>query len=221
MPRLHQVPRSDVTDPLTLSVYTNLFGDRDPVAQPGTAMGPPGHWWTVFANAPHLLEHFVFCSRMYLGPKMTLDPLLRELGQLRAGWLNGSHFVYSQHCKMGRAAGMTDVQVDAVKEWQVADCFDERQRTVLAYADCLVAQRGRVPDGVFAKLKSFLSDVEILELTYVTCCYDGYAVLSRALRIDFDDRDDPLVEVPAPDDFEGGNFLGEKNCRIRDNQGEI
>ncbi|MFM8906312.1 MAG: hypothetical protein ACKOIZ_01655, partial [Actinomycetota bacterium] len=24
-----------------------VFGDRDPVAQPGTATGTPGDWWTV------------------------------------------------------------------------------------------------------------------------------------------------------------------------------
>jgi alkylhydroperoxidase family enzyme len=210
MPRLRQVPRSEVTDPTVLAAYDALFGSRDPVARPGTAMGPPGHWWTVLAQAPHILEHFIQCSRMYLGPKMTLEPLLRELGQLRAGWLNGCQFVYSQHCKMARSAGMNDAQVEAVKEWQVADCFDDRQRTVLAYADYLITQRGRVPDGVFAKLRTFLSEIEIIELTYVTCCYDGYSVLTRALRLDFDDRDDPVVEVPAPEDYDGGNFLGDK-----------
>ncbi|WP_293901732.1 carboxymuconolactone decarboxylase family protein [Phenylobacterium sp.] len=208
MPRLRQVPRAEVTDPLVASVYQALFGDRDPVAEPGTATGTPGHWWTVLALAPHVLEHFVQCSRMYMGPKLSLDPMLRELGQMRAGWLNGCQFVYSQHCKMARGVGLADEQIDAIKAWQVADCFDERQRTVLAYVDCLVSQRGRVPDAVFAKLKSFLSDPEIVELTYVTCCYDGYSVLTRALRLEYDDRDDPVVEVAAPDAYDGADFMG-------------
>src|SRR5207248_6960068 len=29
-----------------------LFGDRDPVAEPGTATGTPGDWWPVFALVP-------------------------------------------------------------------------------------------------------------------------------------------------------------------------
>lgn len=210
MPRLRKVSRREVTDPIVRAVYEKLFGERDPVTHPGTAMGPPGDWWAVLAQTPHILEHFVMCSRMYLGPKMTLDPRIRELGQIRAGWLNGCQFVYSQHLKMGRGEGLTDAQVNAVKEWQVADCFDECQRTVLAYVDYLIGQRGRVPDAVFQKLQSFLSEVEIIELTYVTCCYDGYSVLTRALRIDFDDRDDPVVEVPASDDYDGGNFMGDR-----------
>ena len=213
MPRLRQVSRSAAQDPLVLSVYERLFGDRDPVAEPGTAMGTPGNWWTVLALAPHILEHFVQCSRMYLGPNMRLDPALRELGQLRAGWLNNCQFVYSQHCKMGRSAGLTDAQVRSIGEWQAAGAFDARQQAVLAYVDCLVLQRGRVPDGIFERLRAFLPDEEILELTYVTCCYDGYSVLTRALRLEFDDHDDPIVEVPAPEAYDGTDFMGGPGAR--------
>lgn len=208
MPRLRQVPKAEVSDPLVASIYARLFEGRDPVAQPGTATGTPGHWWTVLAQTPHVLEHFVLCSRMYMGEKMSLPPLLRELGQLRAGWLNGSQFVYSQHCKMARGTGMTEAQIQAIAEWQVADCFDDRQRTVLAYVDSLICQRGRLPDTLFARLKTHLSEVEIIELTYVTCCYDGYAVLTRALRLEYDDRDDPVVEIAAPEAYDGADFMG-------------
>ena len=209
MPRLRQVPRAELTDPLTKSVYQNLFGDRDPVAQPGTAMGTPGHWWTVLAQTPHVLQQFVMLSRMYMGDQMHLDPRLRELGQTRAGWLNGCQFVYSQHCKMSRTVGLTDQQIDAVKEWPVATCFDERERVVLAYVDCLVSQRGRVPEGIFEALRSHLSEPAIIELTYVVCAYDGFSVLTKALRLEFDDRDDATIEVAAPESYEGGTFMGE------------
>ena len=57
MPRLRQVPRSEATDPGVIATYDLLFGDRDPVAEPGTATGTPGDWWTVFANAPEVLRH--------------------------------------------------------------------------------------------------------------------------------------------------------------------
>ena len=60
---------------------------------------------------------------------------------------------------------------------------------------------------MFAALKAFLSDHEILELTYITCMYDMHAVMSRALRTEWDDRDDPIVEVAAPEDFSGADFL--------------
>ena len=198
MPRLRQVPRNEVASPTVLAQYDRLFPGRDPVSQPGTKTGSPGNWWTVFAAVPGIVDHVVQSVQFYTDPNRKLNPALRQLGQVRAGWLNSSQFVYSQHCKAARAAGLSDKKIAAIKEWQVADCFDEKERTVLAYTDYLIDQRGRVPDAVFAKLKSFFSDEEILEMTYVTCLYDAHSVMSRALRLEFDDRDDPVIEVPAP-----------------------
>ena len=72
----------------------------------------------------------------------------------------------------------------------------------------VLAAGGRTPDGVFAALKGFLSDEEIMELTYIVCLYGMHEVMSRALRLEYDDRDDPIVEVPAPEKFDAGDFLG-------------
>jgi alkylhydroperoxidase family enzyme len=80
----------------------------------------------------------------------------------------------------------------------VAACFSPRERAVLAYTDCLVLEGGRVPDALFAALREHLDDVEILELTYVTCMYEMHATMCRALRLEFDDVDDRVTEVPAP-----------------------
>ena len=201
MPRLREVSRKDAKAKVVLQAYDLLFGpDRDPVANPGTETGTPGDWWTVFALVPDALDHALRGFRFYQSPDRKLNPVFRELGQTRAGWLVGSQFVFSQHCKSCRRVGISDEKVAALKDWQVADCFTDEERAVLAYVDCLVALRGRVPDGIFAKLKSFLSDEEVLELTYTTCMYDMHAVMTKALRLEYDDRDDPVVEIPAPAD---------------------
>ena len=63
---------------------------------------------------------------------------------------------------------------------------------------------GRVPDATFAALKAGLGDEEILELTYITCTYDLHATMCRALRLEYDNVDERIVEIPAPD--ERANF---------------
>ncbi len=133
--------------------------------------------------------------------------MLRELGQTWAGWATGSQFVFSQHCKSLRGLGVSDDKIAAIPTWQTAECFDARERLVLAYADRLVTHRGRVPDALFAQLKAAFGDEEILELTYVTCLYDMHAVMSKALRTEFDDRDDHITEIAAPEDFSARDFL--------------
>ncbi len=113
----------------------------------------------------------------------------------RAGWAKESQFVFSPHCKTGRDAGLTEEQIQAIPSWSTADCFSPAERAVLAYTDALVLGGGRVTDEGFAALRAGLSDEEILELTYAISLYEMQATISRALRLEFDDRDDPIVEV--------------------------
>jgi len=210
MPMLRPVPRSEITDEVVLAYFKHLFGDRDPTLEPGTATGTRGDWWSVFALSPDIFRHAVSGFALYRSPQRRLDPILRELGQTRAGWVKGSQFVFSQHCKSLRGLGCSEQKIAAVPHWQVADCFDEQERAVLAYADCLSQAGGRTPKAVMDRLKTFWDDQQILEFTYITCLYDMHAVITRALRLEFDDREDPIVEVAAPDGFDAADFLGER-----------
>jgi alkylhydroperoxidase family enzyme len=208
MPRLREVPRAEADEKVALPLYTQLFGNRDPVSEPGTATGTRGDWWSVFANSPDTLKHAAQGFAYYRSPARKLDPVLRELGQTWAGWATGSQFVFSQHCKSLRGLGVSEAKIEALPVWQTSDVFDAKERLVLAYADRLVCHQGRVPDALFAQLQAAFSDEEVLELTYITCLYFMHAVMSRALRTEFDDRDDPIVEVPAPEGFDALDFLG-------------
>ena len=200
MPRLKQIPKAEAEAPIVQSMDRRLFGDRDPVAEPGTATGTPGDWWTVFANSPDVLEHACRGFALYASPDRKLSPKLRELGQTRAGWLVGSQFVFSQHCKACRAYGFSEEKIEAIKAWSISDLFTPVERTLLAYTDALVQGFGRVDDAVFDALREHLNDEEILEFTYITLTYSLHAVMSVALRLEFDDRAEPNVEVAAPDD---------------------
>jgi len=196
MTRLRQVPRAEASSEV-LPLYDLLFGERDPVAEPGTATGTPGNWWTVFALVPEVFRHAVSGFALYRGERK-ISPRLRELGQTRAGFARGSQFVFSQHCKACRSVGLSEEQIEAIPAWQTASCFSDEERAVLAYTDELVLQGGRVQDATFAALKRSLSDEEILELTYITLTYELHATMCRALRLEYDDVPERIVEIPAP-----------------------
>ena len=176
-------------------MYDFLFGDRDPVAEPGTSSGTPGDWWTVFALVPAVFDHAVGGFGVYRGSESVLDPKLRELGQCRAGWARGSQFVFSQHCKAMRTAGFTEEQVQAIP-FGAARRAGRRSRPPCSRtptASCY--DGGRVPDSVFDALKAELTDEQILYLTYITALYDMHAVMSKALRTEYDNREEPIVEI--------------------------
>ena len=198
MPRLKEAGR-EANNPYANAIFDLLFGDRDPIKEPGTATGTPGNWWTVFNIVPDAFNHTTDGFRFYRDEKRKIDPKLRELGQIRAGFAVGSQFVFSQHCKASRDVGLTEEQIQAIPNWSTANCYSDVERAVLAYTDALVLQRGRVPEALFDQLKTHLSDEEILEFTYITCTYMMHAIMSRALRLEYDDVDERVVEIAAPD----------------------
>jgi alkylhydroperoxidase family enzyme len=202
MPRLRQVPRAEAS-PEALASYTRLFGDRDPVSQPGTATGTPGNWWSVMALVPDILTYFQAGGALFRNERRVLPAYFRELGVLRAGFLRGSQFVFSQHCKGARAAGVPEDKIAALPSWSGADAFDARERALLAYVDEYVLADGRVQDATFARMQSHFPDEAILELTYITGLYQMYASFSRALRLEYDDVPERVVEIPVPGGGDG------------------
>jgi len=209
MPRLRQVGRADTEDPTVHASYDFIFGEGvDPADGARTDTGSSGDWWTVFALVPDVLTHAVGGFMLYRSPDRRVPPVLRELAQTRVGWAAGSSFVYSQHCKSLRGLGVAEDKIAAVSSWTVSPLFDPTERAVLAYADALVLDRGRVDDEVVEALRAALSDEEVLELTYIAATYAMHATIARALRLESDDRPEPVTEEAAPAGFDAGRFAG-------------
>ena len=197
MPRLRPVSK-DEASPEIRAVYQKYFGDRDPVKEPGTATGTPGNWWTVHALDPAIFQHCLDGFALTIGENASFDPKLRELAITRTGFNIGSQFVFSQHCKGARAAGVTEAQIAAIPSWGSSSEFSDVERAVLAYADELTLGRGRVQDATFEALQKNFSDQEILQLSYAVCMYTLHATMTKALRLEYDDTAERVVEIPMP-----------------------
>lgn len=196
MSRLRRVRRENL-HPGAQPVFQMIFGDREPIDEPGTATGTPGDWWSTFALVPEVFDHAVSGIALYRSPKRLLDPAIREICQTRVGWCVGSQFVYSQHSKACRTVGVSEEKILAIESWETSECFDDAERAALAYTDALSIQHGRVPDGLFAALQAQLSDEEILELTYIICTYAMHGVMSRALHLEHDAHPPAIAEQPG------------------------
>ncbi len=206
MGRLSQVNKADAPAEVQ-AVYEVVFGDRDPVTEPGTATGSKGDWWTTMALSPDLLMTLTAQFGAFNSSNRELPEQLRELAILRAGFVTGSQFVFSQHSKVARAVGVSKAEVEAVPAWVNSDVLGPEQRAVLAYVDELVLQNGRVQDPTFDALRPFLSDTAILELTVVAASYHLHASVSRALKLEFDDVGERVCELPAPAGFQDSSLL--------------
>src|SRR5215813_5408152 len=123
MGRLRQVAKAEAS-PEVLEIYRQFFGERDPVAQPGTATGTPGDYWTTLALVPDILKLSSDALFALLQPGRKLEPRFRELAILRTAIAGDCKFEYSQHLKVARAEGIEDTKINALKSWTTSDSFE-------------------------------------------------------------------------------------------------
>jgi alkylhydroperoxidase family enzyme len=88
----------------------------------------------------------------------------------------------AQHMKLALACGITAAQIDALKNWQHSNLFDDRQRALLGYVEAVV-RGGDVDDATFATLQRYFDTHEITELTITTGAYVSTALFTKALRV--------------------------------------
>ena len=147
------------------------------------AQGPILNIFRALSHSPVALRRFMKFGSYFLG-EGKLDPKLRELAILRAGYLCRSPYEFSQHVSLGRRAGLSDSQIRGIAEPNVA-LFAPREMAVLAYAGELTTE-SRVSDATFGAVAAFLNDEEIVELTMVTGFYNMVSRTLNALQVDID-----------------------------------
>ena len=191
-------------------MYDFLFGERDPVAEPGTATGTPGDWWTVFALVPDVLDHAVAGFRVY-GARSdgsstrscasSADP--RRLGTRQPVRVLAA----LQVVPVGRAHRGADRRRSP--RTGTADCFSPLERAVLAYTDSSCCTAGGCADALFAALREHSATSRSSSSPTSTVLYEMHATMSRALRLEYDDRDDPIVEIAAPTGEVSRDIMGD------------
>ena len=212
MPRLRLVSRTETDDPLVQFMYDRKFPGRDPAVDPGvTASGAPGNYEAVFAHSPDILEHSVRGFYIKQTKRRKLPLRLMELAITRVGYACGCRWMFSEHSKILRALGLPEGSIAAIRNWSIHDGFTRLERAVLAFADCIALEHGRTPDDLFAELQAHLDEEQIIELTYITSMFMMNAGMIRALKLEHDDYDDPVREMPSPPEY---RFVDREPARL-------
>ena len=78
---------------------------------------------------------------------------------------------------------MTDEKIDALHDYETSPLYTEAERVALAYADAMTVTGRDVSDELFARLREFYADDEIVELTETIAWENASSKFNRALRI--------------------------------------
>ena len=155
--------------------------------------------YKVAAHSPKVCLNLIRLGNSVLG-RMALSPKLREIVILRVATLTDSKYEWVQHVPVALQVGVSQKQVDAVSDWKNSPEFNDEEHAVLQYTD-EVAQKVKVSDQTFARVKNLFNEQAIIELT-ITIGY--YGMLARLLV--------PLqVEIDEVSAGSAGELIGRRN----------
>jgi AhpD family alkylhydroperoxidase len=124
----------------------------------------------------------------YLGAirsELQLDGALRELVILLVAVLNRAPYEFVQHVPVALAQGVTQAQIDALRDWRESKLFDARECDVLAYAEAMTLQV-QVPQPLFDAVRRRFSARELVELTATVASYNMVSRFLEALQIEIE-----------------------------------
>jgi AhpD family alkylhydroperoxidase len=163
-PLLRRVPRTELPAPMQAAWdrATEVTGDATFIEVSG--------------NNPTLFGWYLddFYGKVYQGGR--IDRQVLELVRLRLANLHGCAFCNKGDRAQALAAGLTEVQLDALPHYEQGP-FTEAEKAALALADemALTKPLGRLTPALYARLKPHYSDSELYELGVIMAVLCGMA----------------------------------------------
>jgi alkylhydroperoxidase family enzyme len=122
-----------------------------------------------------------------------LPPRERELLILRTAWHCDAHYEWGQHVDIGRAAGLTEDEVQRVAAGPHAPGWGEADAVLLHAADQLHAD-SRISDPTWAALAQRYDDQQLIEVCMVVGQYHLVAYTLNSLGVQ---GEGPLPTLPG------------------------
>jgi 4-carboxymuconolactone decarboxylase len=139
----------------------------------------------LLANAPNVFPGWSqMVDELYASP--TFSARTREVIVLRVAHLQGSPYELAQHVPLGRAAGLTEQQLDAIATGDLDGAgFSADEHTALDVVTELCTTH-HLRDESFAKARAVFGDAALTELLMIVSCYFGLALVLNAADLDID-----------------------------------
>ena len=151
-----------------------------PGSRPASAAGGPPRIITTLGRHPSLFRAWLRYSA-HLMPFGALPRRDTELVILRVAWQCRSAYEWQQHVPIALRVGLTPEEIAGVAE-APASGFTERQRTLLAVSDEVLARRS-LSDATWGATHARLDDREAIEVCLLIGHYQGLASTIGGLGI--------------------------------------
>ena len=179
MARVPLVPED--ASPEVGAVYAEIARSRGRVLNVFRALG----------HAPEGLRRLAAVGE-YVRFHAQLPSRLRELVTLATASLNRCQYEWTQHVPLGRAAGVSEAEMDALQARRLPEGLGPAEAAAVCYAKELARDR-RVSDETFAALRAHFDARQITELTLVVAFYTALGLALNAFDVELEPGQAPLL----------------------------
>ena len=143
------------------------------------------------AHAPEGLERYAALGH-YVRYGTELTELQRELAIVAT--VRGVEYGWVHHSGLARQSGVTDAQLDAIRQGRTPADLGPAERALCDYVFALTALRG-VPDGVLASLHEHFTPRQIVDISMISAYYMAAGTLILGLGVQLEPADVLQIEL--------------------------
>lgn len=112
-----------------------------------------------------------------------LDPVIKQLTDIRASQMNGCAFCLDMHVVEWKRMGEDEHRLHLIVAWREAgDMFSARERAALAWTEAITHLEGDVPDDVFEIARAEFTEKELVYLTVSIAAINAHNRMNVAFR---------------------------------------
>ncbi len=137
------------------------------------------------ANHPKLAKRWLVFGNHILS-KSTLTPRDREIVILRMGWLCQSAYEWGQHRVIGKAAGLSDDEIAAIKDGPDAGSWRHHEACLIRATDEL-RNDSFISDDTWSNLSAEYSEQQMMDLVFTCGQYNMVCMALNSFGVQLDD----------------------------------
>jgi uncharacterized peroxidase-related enzyme len=152
MPRISRLNRNEVR-PASVAIYDRTLRDR----------GNVPNMFRTMAHRPEIFETIIAHMDAVLNTG-TLPKALKELVIVRTSQVNRTPYCLASHTAICKRLGWSDAQLDALRDAPSSPEFTDAEKVAIHLAEVMTLDAHTYSEADFARLRSFYSEGEVVEL---------------------------------------------------------
>ena len=113
----------------------------------------------------------------------SIEESIRDLVAIRASQINGCGFCIDMHVKQATIHGERPLRLHHLAAWRESTLFVPRERAALAWTEALTTlSRQGVPDEIYERVRTQLTEQELVDLTYEIMTINAWNRINVAFR---------------------------------------